>query len=132
MKKRTGILIITALLLIIGGYFMLKFLFPKVSIPDTNARLNYVYNDKNIIANLSIEESKIIKNMFNGKRLYDDNPSCGFTDNVSISFDSLIFCVACDKCPIIKYNNKYFKISEKDRTTINEIFERFGGSFPCI
>lgn len=131
MKKRIIISIISVVILI-GGYFMLNILSPKISILDTNARLNYVYNDKNINVNLSADEIKTIKDMFNGKRLYNDNPSCGFTENVSISFDGMIFCVACDTCPIIKWENKYFRISEEDREIINRIFEKYGGSFPCV
>lgn len=132
MKKRIIISIIAVVSLIIGGYFMLNILSTKVSILDTNARLNYVYNDKNINVNLSADESKTIKVMFNGKRLYNDNPSCGFTENVSIRFDNMVFCVACDKCPIVKWGNKYFKISEGDREIINLVFEKYGGYFPCV
>lgn len=133
MRKRiliTSIIIIV--ILIIGGFFMLNILSSKVSIPDTNARLIYIYSDKNIDINLSAEESETIKNMFNGKKIYSDNPSCGFTEDVSIRFDNLIFCIACDQCPIVKLEGKYFKISKADREVINLIFEKYGGSFPCV
>jgi len=132
MKKRIIISIIAIVILIIGGYFMLNILSPKVSILGTNARLTYIYSDKNIDISLSAEESETIKNMFNGKKTYSDNPSCGFTEDVSIRFDNLIFCIACDQCPIVKLEGKYFKISKADREVINLIFEKYGGSFPCV
>lgn len=132
MKKCIIISIIAIVILIIGGYFMLNILSPKVSILGTNARLTYIYSDKNIDISLSAEESETIKNMFNGKKTHSDNPSCGFTEDVSIRFDNLIFCIACDQCPIVKLEGKYFKISKADREVINLIFEKYGGSFPCV
>ena len=132
MKKSIIILLIVNAILTTRGYFMINILFPKVRILDANARLTYIYSDKNIDISLSAEESERIKSMFNGKRTYSDNPSCGFTENISIRFNNLIFCIACDKCPIVKLGDKYFKISESDREIINRIFEKNGGSFPCI
>ena len=132
MKTYIIILSAAAVILIAGGCFLFNFLNSKVNIPDTGAKLNYIYNDKNISIDLSTDESKLFKDIFNGKRLYNDSPSCGFSKNVSICFDDLFFCVACDKCPIVKLNGKYFKISEAEQKSLINIFEKYGGFFPCI
>lgn len=132
MKKYIIISTIAIVILVIGGFFMLNIFSLKVSIPDINARLIYIYSDKNINVSLSAEESGIINNMFNDKKTYFDNPSCGFTEDVSIRFDKLIFCIACDQCPIVKLEDKYFKITKADREIINQIFNKYGGLFPCV
>lgn len=132
MKKYIVILSIVLVILIVGGYFLFDNLNTKVNIPSTSAKLSYIYNDKNISINLSMDESKLLKDMFNGKRLYNDSPSCGFSENVSICFDNLFFCIACDKCSIVKLNNKYFKISESEQKSLINIFEKYGCFFPCI
>jgi len=135
MKKHITISIITVVILILCGCFMVNLFSFKVNISGTNAKLTYIYNAENNAENknvtLSAEESEIIKNIFNGQKTHFDNPSCGFTKNISIKFNSQVFCIACDNCPIIKLRGKYFSISETDRETINRIFEKYGGLFPC-
>ena len=64
----------------------------------------------------------IIKEIFNGKELFRDNPS----------FDNITFSVACDGCPIIKYKNKYFYVSEIELEQIHNIMKKYGAKFPCI
>ena len=103
------------------------------NIPDTaNAVLTFKYNDSNIEVSLSEKESKTIRSIFNGRNLYTDTPSCGFSEEVSIRFGDMVFCIACDNCAIIKYNDCYFSVSDNDREVINSIFEKYGGFFPCI
>lgn len=132
MKKYIIILAVAVVFFAVGGYMIRNILSPGVNIPDANAVLNFVYSDKNINVTLNEEESTTIKDMFDRKRLYKDNLACGFTESVSISFDGMVFCVACDMCPIIKFDNKFFRISEKDREILNLIFEKYGGFFPCV
>ena len=48
MKKYIVILSIVLVILIVGGYFLFDNLNTKVNIPSTSAKLNYIYNDKNI------------------------------------------------------------------------------------
>ncbi len=69
------------------------------------------------------EDMLIIKEIFNGKELFRDNPSCGFDENISLCFDNITFSVACDGCPIIKYKNKYFYVSEIELEQIHNIME---------
>lgn len=132
MKKQVIILVSVVAILLLGGYFMFNVFTPKTNIHNTNASIKYVYNYININTQLTAEESETLRNIFNNKRLYSDNPSCGFVENVSIRFDDLIFCIACDNCPIMKLGNKFFKISKDDRVIVNKIFEKYGGTFPCV
>jgi hypothetical protein len=132
MLKKYIVITSIALAFLLGGLLVFNVLIPKTNISAENASLFYVYDDIEINEQLSLEESVLLKTMFNNKRLYPDNPSCGFTENVSIRFDDLVFCIACDGCEIIEFENKYFKISKSDRETVNRIFEKYGGLFPCI
>jgi hypothetical protein len=132
IMKKYIIIISVILILLLGGYFMFNIFAPKINISSTSASLTYVYGSQNINTSLSTEEGELLKSIFNNKRLYSDNPSCGFTEEVSIRFENFVFCIACDDCPIVKFGNKYFKISTVDRKTIEKIFEKYGGSFPCI
>ena len=101
-------------------------------IPDTKATLTFKYNGIDVSVTLSEEESDAVKNIFNNKHLYIDNPECAFTEDVSVRFGDMVFCIACDSCSVIKYQDKYFSISDSDRETINRIFENHGGFFPCV
>lgn len=92
----------------------------------------YIYEDKNINESLNKEDMLIIKEIFNGKELFRDNPSCGFDENISLCFDNITFTVACDGCPIIKYKNKYFYVSEIELEQIHNIMKKYGAKFPCI
>lgn len=130
--KKTIFVSIIVLILILAGLLIIYFLFPKVNISNEKATLNYNYNEKNISVELNQDESELVKRIFNGKRLYRDNPSCGFSKNISIRFGDSIFCVACDNCPIVKFDNKYFKISEIELQELHNIFKSRGGIFPCV
>ncbi|MCQ2449738.1 MAG: hypothetical protein MJ132_06085 [Clostridia bacterium] len=132
MKKHIIISILAVVVLLFTGFLLLKIFSPKVNISGEKAKLSYIYNDKNIIVDLSAEENKQLKEMFNGKKLYKDSPSCGFSKNISICFNESYFCIACDQCSTVKLDNKYFNISKADRKVLNGIFEKYGGSFPCI
>lgn len=132
MKKYILISILVVVAIVIGGYFMFNFILTFVRIPDENAILHYSYNDEDISVNLTAEESNTIKNMFGGKMLYNDSPSCGFSENISIKCGDMTFCIAYDMCPVIKCEHRYFRISNEDRKILNGIFEKYGGFFPCI
>ena len=69
------------------------------------------------------------------RKLYRDNPSCGFTEDVSIKFDdSQTFCFANDGCPIIywKEKDKYFNIDEDEKSRLDIALKKFDILFPCI
>jgi hypothetical protein len=133
MKKYIVILIVLAVLL--GGYLIFNIFCPKIKIGAVTASIAYVYEDKNINSTLSADESEFLKKIFNNKRLNCDNcdnPSCGFSEEIAVYFDNLVFCVARDNCAVIKCENRYFGISGEERKEINKIFEKYGGTFPCV
>lgn len=93
------------------------------------------YNDSNIEYSLSEQEKSLICDLFSGKRKYKDNPSCGFSDDIAIILnDSQTFCIARDTCPIIywKEEDKYFKITEKEKNELYTLLSDCGFVFPCI
>lgn len=133
MKKY--IIILTILIFLIkGGYFIFDFLFPKLKVDSkingSNASIVYIYKDKNINAQLSVDESDTIKKIFTNKRTSRSVPACMFDENISIRFDDLIFCIAWDTCPNIAFEDKYFEISKSDQETIYQIFKKYGGVLP--
>ena len=56
---------------------------------------------------LRSDDTEELRGIFAGKRLYRDNPSCGFDENASVKFgDSQTFCIAKDTCPIVYWKEK--------------------------
>ncbi len=82
----------------------------------------------------SPEDLKIISEIFAGKMLYSDQPSCGFDECVSIKIDGQTFCFANDSCGIVYLLEKdqYFKLSDEERDIVHEILTSYGFCFPCI
>ena len=99
---------------------------------DSIGQLHYNYNNEHISVILTKFENDIVKDIFNKKKLYFDEPSCGFDKSISIEFDDNYYCIACDSCGIVKLNDKYFNISTAERGKIEEIFKKYGGEFPCV
>lgn len=100
-----------------------------------SGKVSFVYGDSNILENLSDKDCNIIKDMFDNKKLYKDNPSCGFSENIAIVFDdSKVFCIANDECPIIYYQNKnlFFDLSNKENELLRNILTQYGLYFPCV
>lgn len=96
-------------------------------------KLKFHYSDVNIDETLTKEQSKRVSDIFNGKR-YIDEPSCGFSEDASISFDGEIFAIASDSCRIVKIigKDKCIELSESEIQEIHSIFEQYGGYFPCV
>jgi len=95
----------------------------------------FVYNGTSASHILSMQDLEQIRRIFEGKYVYKDNPSCGFTDKISIIFDdSKTFCIARDTCPVIywKEEDKYFQITEGEKNYLYQLLERFGFTFPCL
>lgn len=133
MKKKLfyiiGVIVIASLL----AFVLYNFYPSKINISDNaSAKIIYVYGDENIDKPLNKDDALIIKDIFNGKELFRDNPSCGFDTNISLRFDNSIFSVACDGCPIIKYKNRYFNVSESQIKQIHNIMKKYGAQFPCV
>ena len=61
------------------------------------------YGDADITKPMSDKDSEIVRELFNGKNLYSDSPSCGFSENVALIIDGVPYCIACDNCGKIFY-----------------------------
>lgn len=100
----------------------------------SNGTVRFQYEKENVTRQVDGQDLNMIKSFFNDKKLYKDNPSCGFTENVSIQFNKQIYCFACDGCPIIywKNENKYFSLSSEELNKLHIILNKYGFRFPCI
>ena len=127
--------ILVVLLIVIGGVFLLKPNKTDMSFVE-NGKATFKYDTLDISTPLSKSDLNSIINIFNEKKLYKDNPSCGFTENVAVWFndDTQTFCIACDMCPIIYWENKdrYFRISEDENIMLRDILRGYGFVFPCV
>ena len=99
------------------------------------AEVYFQYGNTDTINQLSNNEMESVKTILNGKKLYKDNLSCGFSEAVSIKFDDEhTFCIARDTCPIIywKEKNRYIRLTENEKTQLYNILEPYGFIFPCV
>lgn len=99
------------------------------------AEVCFQYGDTDAINQLSDKEMGAVKTIFNGKKLYKDNLSCGFSEAVSIKFDDeQTFCIARDTCPIVywKEKNRYVRLTEDEKAQLYNLLEPYGFIFPCV
>ena len=99
------------------------------------AEVCFQYGDTDAINQLSDKEMESVKTIFNGKKSYKDNLSCGFSEAVSIKFDDEhTFCIAQDTCPIVywKEKNRYIRLTEDEKTQLYNFLEPYGFIFPCV
>lgn len=99
------------------------------------AEVYFQYGSTDAINQLSNNEMESVKTILNGKKLYKDNLSCGFSEAVSIKFDDEhTFCIARDTCPIMywKEKNRYIRLTENEKTQLYNILEPYGFIFPCV
>ncbi len=95
----------------------------------------FQYGNTNAINQLSDREVASVKTIFNGKKLYKDNLSYGFSEAVSIKFDDEhTFCIARDTCPIVYWEekNRYIRLTEDEKTQLYNLLEPYGFIFPCV
>ena len=99
------------------------------------AEVCFLYGNTDELHRLSDKEVESIKTIFNGKKMYKDNLSCGFSEAVSIKFDQeQTFCIARDTCPIVYWKEKkrYIRLSEDEKTQLYNLLEPYGFFFPCV
>ena len=133
--KKYRILIIILVLFAVLSYFTGITDMKKV----TGGKAVFIYEEKNVDTPLSEEHLEVIKEIFDKKILYRDNPSCGFDENIAVKLcfsDNRIytFCFARDTCNGIywKEKNKYFDVSESEQKQLHAILETYGFRFPCV
>ena len=106
-----------------------------VDISDsTTAELRFIHGDKNIEIEMSADDFRIITEIFKGKVLFSDVPSCGFSKDIAVLIDNQTFCLACDDCGLVYLSEKdrYFDLSEEEHNKVREILTSYGFHFPCV
>lgn len=138
MKRQKKVLLIIILFIVaismIFGTIYLRVNRTKTEFMN-DAIVHFTYETANVTQPLTNDETATLKEIFADKKLYKDNPSCGFSENISVEFDgSQTFCIACDTCPIIywKEKDKYFRISENEKERLYNLLKPYGVFFPCI
>lgn len=135
MKKAIWILsaIIVIVVILLGVIYLRQ---DKVNLDLVKkAEVYFQYGNTDTINQLSNNEMESVKTILNGKKLYKDNLSCGFSEAVSIKFDDEhTFCIARDTCPIIywKEKNRYIRLTENEKTQLYNILEPYSFIFPCV
>ena len=141
IKVKTMIAIFLCFLTIIGIFMFVYFNLFTINISaENNAEVVFVYDyydndeDANIRETLSEDDLKTVKEILNGKKPYWEFgvPSCGFDENISIQFGDKVFSPACDGCNIIRYRNKYIRVSDGEINIIHRVMRKHGAHFPCI
>ena len=138
MKRKIVIFSVSGVLLsVIVVAVILIFVLNRVDMSfANNAEVRFFYNESRISKELSKEDFDKVCDLFNGKFLLSDSPSCVFSEDVSIRFNDgdQVFCTACDGCPKIYWKNKdkYFDLSDNESSELKSILSGYGVHFPCV
>ena len=123
---------ILALVLLLTGVLAFSSCYTLKFNPNNDAiRILLICKGDNLSLNEAVNESDALKitEILNGKHLYKDNPSCGFTEKQAIVIhDNKTFCIAMDECPILYYKeeDKYLRLSEEEYNQLLQIIEQYG------
>lgn len=131
MKKRIFIVMCT-FLIVVGAILCFE---PKVRFNKIDGgSVKFVYGGKNVQEDLTDEHIMLIVRAFKNKRLSQQLPSCGFTEDVSIKIENKTFCIACDTCPMVYLleADGYFELDKQEYDQIRDILSEYGFIFPCI
>ena len=102
---------------------------------DSNpAIIHYSYSGVEFHIELSEEETKEVKKILCWKIPVSDNPSCGFSPEISIELGDYTYAIARDSCGILMIVeiDKYIFISSNARERLEKIFTNHGAIFPCV
>ena len=105
----------------------------------TGVELRYRYLEQDIALTITdLEVVEALSKLTNGKT-YRDNPSCGFSKDVSITFFNekkvVIICPALDGDPILRVGdsgNNYIVITDKARAELDDLLQLYGFAFPAV
>ena len=135
MKNITVIITIAIVFLIAVMSFLYYSHINRVNILFVNnGEARYIYGEKNNIKQIKQKDVENIIKILNGKIMYKDNPSCGFSENIAVIFNKTdTFCFARDTCPIVywKEKGKYITLTYKEQKQLYDILKTYGFQFPC-
>lgn len=99
---------------------------------DKDAEVTLIFDDIDVV--LTNEEKETIFEIFDGssKRLTLGGSSCGFDENIAIQFGTYRFLIANDTCGTAMVGTRAIVIDDEDIEYIHELFEKYGGHFPCV
>lgn len=138
MKTKTIIFLILLLIVLLLSflYFIIQ---PSIvhleTVTSGTAVFQCDYDGVNSSVPISSQDLAVLTDMFRGKVMSRDNPSCGFSEDVCVILnDEMTFCFACDTCPIIlwKEKGKYFSVTKKEQAELYDLLETYGFHFPCL
>lgn len=103
---------------------------------DATVTLHFCDNDKDIVQELTAEESAKVIEILNGNT-YDPLPgvpACGFSKEVSFEINGRFYAVAMDTCNNMQDLGtlRFFPVTEDGIDYIHALFEKYGGYFPCV
>lgn len=129
MKRKMKILVWTCL-----GILILYNCFCMHLDGKDGGTITYSYGGIEFTESLTDEEARTVTRILNGKIPFADNPSCGYTEKISICIDGWTFALACDSCADVRIceTGKYIGFSDEERDTLEEMFTSCGGVFPCV
>jgi hypothetical protein len=123
---------------IISAIILFIFSAKNIEIPESSeVVLIYNYTDTEIYINIyDKNEIMELKTLLSGN-VIKDNPSCGFSENISITFigdKNLMLCPALDGCEKIRIDttNKYISISKDNRKKLDAFLSKYGFKFPSV
>ena len=134
MKKKVFILIVSILVVaffVSGNMWVERVNMELVKDADVCFR----YGNADVMHTMGEDEVELLKRIFDGKKMYSDDPSCGFSEDISVRFNNeQTFCIAQDTCPIVylKEKNKYIKLSENEKKQLYDLLEPYGFFFPYV
>ena len=139
-KENKSVLIAIAIIMVITiAVSIISFVvFGKVSLShDAKSEFYFDSGDIYFTSNMSDEHCATIANMFDSKRLISSNDQNKiFSDKIYLSFDDgneiKNFYIACDGSGTIRFNDKYFDLSEEESTEFFDILSQYTAKFPCI
>ena len=105
----------------------------------TSGTATFIDGEKDVHDTLSYEELTLVTSAVNHHFLYWDNPSCGFSEEVSVTLtdsngEMQVFCFAMDTCSKIYWQNKgrYVWVSDKKYREVIDMLRTHGFYFPCV
>ena len=118
-------------------------IFVFCSCSKTNAKsgkpvtMTYKINGSDICVTLPDDEAEKVIAIMDGKAYSTDflgTPSCGFDKNVSLKIGNRTYAIACDTCGTIMdwRTSRYFYIDKEEIAYIHDLFQKYGGKFPCV
>lgn len=143
MKKSMGKFIVLSLVVVLLVVGVLWFVRGGLAFVMLNREsegsivYTYEYNDVSFESELTPDEVSAVVDILNGKSLHSTliaYPACGFDPEIAVIIGGVRYAVALDGCGTLVecHTLRYIDLSNDEIAVIHEIFEKRGGTFPCI